>query len=250
MSRGIVFDISEAAVHDGPGLRTTVFLKGCPMRCRWCHSPEGQSPEPEILHLPDGSHRSCGKIWQSDVLAQYLRECAALTPEGGITFSGGEVLMQAEFVLDVLSRLSGIHTIAETSGAGKCQDLLDIADRCDLLYFGLKIIDPADAVRFTGSSSEHIISNLRALDCRSRTEYILRMPLIPGAIATEKNFKALMELSFELKRLRKIEFLRANKLAPAKYARCQREFAPEFADCRTGEIPDFFAPAVPFAILD
>ena len=249
MSCGMVFDISEAAIHDGPGLRTTVFLKGCPMRCRWCHSPEGQSPEQEMLLLPDNSQRLCGKLFDAENLARYLRECAALTPDGGITFSGGEVLMQSGFVLDLLSRLDGIHITVETSGAGKCQDLLDIAEKCQLIYFGLKIIDPADALHFTGMSPEVILENLFALDHCSQTRYILRIPLIPGAIATEKNFKALMELCFKLKRLHSIEFLRANKLAPAKYASCRRKFAPEFAACRTGEIPDFFAPPQPFSIL-
>lgn len=250
MSAGVIFDISEAAVHDGPGLRTTVFLKGCPMRCRWCHSPEGQSPEPEILRLPDNSQRLCGKVYQAEYLAQYLRRCAALTPDGGITFSGGEVLMQADFVVELLSMLDGINLTVETSGAGDCQKLLDIAAKCQLIYFGLKIIDPADALRFTGMSSEPILENLFALDRCSQTKYILRIPLIPGAIASEKNFHDLMKLSFELKRLHSIEFLRANKLAPAKYACCQRNFPPEFADCRTGNIPDFFAPAQPFSILN
>ncbi len=250
MSTGVIFDISEAAVHDGPGLRTTVFMKGCPMRCRWCHSPEGQSPEPEILSLPDNSQRLCGKVYQAENLAQYLRKCAALTPDGGITFSGGEVLMQADFVLELLAMLDGINLTVETSGAGDGQKLLDIAEKCQLVYFGLKIIDPVYARHFTGMGSENILENLLALDRRSQTRYILRIPLIPGAIATEKNFHDLMELCFELKRLHAIEFLKANKLAPAKYACCRRNFPPEFADCSTGEIPDFFAPPQPFSILN
>ncbi len=250
MSQGVVFDISEASVHDGPGLRTTVFLKGCPMRCRWCHSPEGQSAAPEMLCLPDGSKRMCGKVFQASELAEYLQKCAALTPQGGVTFSGGEVLMQTEFVLEVISMLPSINIVVETSGAGRGEDLLALARRSDLIYFGLKIIDPADAQYYTGSSSQIILENLRALDRECRTEYILRIPLIPGAVATEKNFKDLAGLTFELKRLQAIEFLRANRLAPAKYASCNRSFAPEFADCRTGSIPEFFTPAVPFSILD
>ena len=250
MSKGIIFDISEAAIHDGPGLRTTVFLKGCPMRCAWCHSPEGQSPEPEVLKLPDNMIRMCGKYHDAETLAEYLQKCAALTPDGGITFSGGEVLMQADFMRELLGRLQNIHITLETSGAGKCQDLLDLAEFADLIYFGLKIIEPETAVKYTGLSSENILKNLFALDRQSSTEYILRIPLIPGAIATEKNFRDLMSLSLKLQRLHSIEFLRANKLAPAKYVGCQRKFHPEFADCRTGEIPDFFAPAQPFSILD
>ncbi|MBE6400317.1 MAG: radical SAM protein [Lentisphaerae bacterium] len=250
MSSGIVFDISEGSVHDGPGLRTTVFLKGCPLRCSWCHSPEGQSGEPEILTLPDGSTRTAGVRYQAAELAAYLRECAALTPQGGITFSGGEVLMQTEFVLEVISLLPGIHIVIETAGAGSSSDLLALAEAADLVYFGLKIIDPAVAKKYTGSSAAPILDNLRILDRQSRTPYMLRIPLIAGAVATEDNFKALMELSFQLPRLQKIEFLKANTLAPAKYRSCNREFPAEFADCRTGNIPDFFAPAVPFELLD
>ena len=250
MSYGTVFDISEGSIHDGPGLRITVFLKGCPLRCRWCHSPEGQSPQPEPLHLPDGTTRIAGTRYEGAELADYLRRCAAITPDGGITFSGGEVLMQPDFVLDVIAGLPGINIIVETSGMGKCDNLLKIADKCALIYFGLKIIDMAAAEKYTGRSSEPILENLEALDKKSKTPYIIRMPLIPGATATEENFKSLMDLSFQLKNLHSIELLKANTLAPAKYISCGREFPAEFADCRTGTIPDFFAPAVPFALLD
>ena len=106
MSRGLVFDITEGSIHDGPGLRTTVFLKGCPLRCRWCHSPEGQSPEPETLRLPGGRTRTAGTWYEADELAEYLRRCAELTPAGGVTFTGGEVLFQAEFLRDLLEKLS------------------------------------------------------------------------------------------------------------------------------------------------
>lgn len=250
MSGGIIFDISEAAIHDGPGLRTTVFLKGCPMRCAWCHSPEGQSPEPEMLDLPDGTSRECGKYYDVETLAEYLQKRAALTPDGGITFSGGEVLMQADFMKELLGRLQNIHITIETSGAGECQDLLDLAEHADLVYFGLKIIDPETAVKYTGMSSENILANLFALDRQSCTEYILRIPLIPGAIATEKNFRDLQELCHKLKRLRSIEFLKANKLAPAKYLSCHRAYPAEFAGCETGRVPESFMPGIPFRILD
>ena len=247
---GIIFDINEAAVHDGPGLRTAVFLKGCPLRCAWCHSPEGQSPMPEMLDLPDGSRRLCGKEFDAKELAAYLRDCASLTPNGGITFTGGEVLMQPDFMRDLLNELRGIHITVETSGAGKCSDLLEIADLSDLIYFGLKIIDPEKSLKYTGQSSEPILENLFALDRYSQTRYILRIPLITNAIATEENFRDLMDLCRQLKRLDSLEFLKANKLAPAKYLSCHRQFPAEFASCETGNIPDFFAPGIPFAILD
>lgn len=250
MSSGTIFDISECSVHDGPGLRTTVFLKGCPLRCRWCHSPEGQASNPEMLHLPDGTSRLAGVKYEAAELASYLRRCAALTPAGGITFSGGEVLMQANFVRDVISLLPETNIIIETSGMGEKEDLLALAKSCSLVFFGLKIIDPAAAEYHTGQSSAVIMDNLRALDRECDTPYIIRMPLIPGATATDENFKGLMELTFQLKHLQKIEFLKANKLAPAKYLSCQRQFPEDLADCITGEIPEFFLPAVPFELLN
>ena len=250
MSSGIVFDINEATVHDGPGLRTTVFLKGCPMRCAWCHSPEGQSPDIEMLKLPDGETRTCGKIFEAKELASYLQDCASLTSDGGITFSGGEILMQADFVLEVLSYLKDIHITIETSGAGKKEDLLKIAKHADLIYFGLKIIDVNMAKKYTRMSSETIIENLLALDCCSNVKYILRIPLIPNAIATDENFQAIMDLCKQLKRLSSIEFLPANILAPAKYLSCNRVFPQEFASCQSGSIPNFFLPNVPFSVLE
>ena len=250
MSSGIVFDINEATIHDGPGLRTVVFLKGCPMRCAWCHSPEGQSPNIEIFNLPNGTKRICGKIYEAKELALYLKDCAYLTPEGGITFSGGEVLMQSEFMLEVLSYLTDINIIIETSGAGKKEDLLAMANHADLIYFGLKIIDPQISKKYTQISSKTIIENLLALDKYSKVKYILRIPLIPNAIATEANFKSIMDLSKQLNRLSGIEFLQVNPLAPAKYLSCNRVFPQEFASCKNGTIPPFFNPDVPFSILN
>lgn len=248
--RGIVFDITEASVHDGPGLRTTVFLKGCPMRCRWCHSPEGWSREPETLFMPGGERR-CGDVWEDDALAKFLRDCAALTgPEGGITFSGGEPLMQADFLVSLLSRLEGIHTLVETSGCCPASDLIRAASRCGMIYYGLKMLDDSAARYWTGQGSGQILANLRILDeMANGPELVLRLPLIAGAVASEENLRGLMELCRSLGRIKGIEFLPANPLAPAKYALCRKKFDPACADCRTGEIPEWFDPGVPWRVL-
>src|SRR5512137_2095104 len=98
MTNGIVFDIREFAVHDGPGIRTTVFLKGCPLACQWCHNPEGQSRQPQAMLSP-GGRRTTGKEYTAEELAAILNRQAAILRdnEGGVTFSGGEPLMQAAF---------------------------------------------------------------------------------------------------------------------------------------------------------
>src|SRR5512138_1818211 len=101
-TNGIVFDIKEFSVHDGPGIRTTVFLKGCPLHCVWCHNPEGQSRQPQVMRGPAGD-RQAGMEYTPDELAALLNRQGVIfkANEGGVTFSGGEPLLQAEFVLAV-----------------------------------------------------------------------------------------------------------------------------------------------------
>lgn len=249
--RGMVFDISEGSIHDGPGLRTTVFLKGCPLRCKWCHSPEGQGSKPEMLRLPGAGERVCGAEWEAETLGKHLAGLAALCgTAGGVTFSGGEPMLQAEFLLEVLDHMPNVHTIVETSGECDGEALLRVAARVSRLHYGLKILDDAAAKFWTGRGTARILANLRKLDDSGLAEYHIRLPLIAGAVDTEENLRGLMELSKTLRNCRRIDFLPANPLAPAKYAACGREFASECRDCRTGVIPAWFSPAVPWSILE
>lgn len=249
--KGLVFDISEGTIHDGPGLRTTVFLKGCPLRCKWCHSPEGQGREPEMLRLPGAGERLCGVEWDSAALGERLAELAALCGKaGGVTFSGGEPMLQSEFLLEVLSHLTGVHTVVETSGFCDGDDLLRVDAAVSRIHYGLKVIDDAAAEFWTGRGTLLILENLRRLDAEGRAEYHLRLPLIAGAVDTPENLRALEALVSSLRRCRRIDFLPANPLAPAKYAACGREFAPECRDCVTGVIPEWFRPAAPWSILE
>src|SRR3990172_969545 len=103
---GIVFDIVEFAVHDGPGIRTTVFLKGCPLDCAWCHNPEGKSSQPQVM-LGAAGERIAGKWYTAEALARRLNRQADIlrASQGGVTFSGGEPLAQADFLLEVIDRL-------------------------------------------------------------------------------------------------------------------------------------------------
>ncbi len=250
VTRGLVFDISEGSIHDGPGLRITVFLKGCMLRCRWCHSPEGQSPEPETLYPPSGE-TLCGRWYTVEELTARLAGPAALLGEGGgITFSGGDPLAQPEFLLAMLAALKDFHTVVETSGAGDPAALAEAARRCSLIHYGLKLLDDEAARRFTGQSAERAVANLRRLDADTgAAPYILRLPLLAGITDTGENLRALMALARSLKRLRGIEFLPANTLAAAKYAACRRTMDPVCAACGTGRIPPWFDPGAPFRLL-
>ena len=139
---GRIFDIQEFAVNDGPGLRVTVFMKGCPLRCKWCHNPEGLSYEPQVNIL---TGRTVGIDWSADDLIAFLLKykTAFDVSGGGVTFSGGEATAQFEFVYEVSRRLKvkGIHVNLDTSGycdEVKFRKLLDVVD---LVYFDVKCVD-------------------------------------------------------------------------------------------------------------
>lgn len=225
--KGLLFDIAEGTVHDGPGLRITCFLKGCPMRCRWCHSPEGQSPEPELFRVP-GMERTVGTTYSGGELADYLLERKDLID--GVTFSGGEPLMQAEFLLEVLERIRGkLHSVVETSGFARPADLLAVAGKCSLIHYGLKLADPEDARVWTGQDSSLILENLRRLDrTPAAAPFRFRIPLIPGVTDTGKNLDRLAEVANGLSRLEGIDFLPYNRAAGGKYAACGRVYDPGF----------------------
>ena len=165
MTSGVVFDIREFTVHDGPGIRTTVFLKGCPLSCTWCHNPEGLDPRPEVMCSSAGE-RVVGRSYEATELAQLLQRQADVlaAAEGGVTFSGGEPLMQARFVAEVIDLLPGVHVVLDTSGYGSERSFVALARRSDLIYFDLKLVDPAAHRRWTGRDNGPILRNLARLE--------------------------------------------------------------------------------------
>lgn len=228
MSSGVVFNITEFAVHDGPGIRTTVFLKGCPLRCAWCHNPEGQSLEPEEVESTAGKRMS-GKIWNSTDLAAKLNQQADLLRPGGggITFSGGEPLMQPEFVMDVISRLSNMHTLLQTSGYAK-HDVFDNVVRCvDMIYYDLKLIDTEKHFKYTGVNNAIILENIRYLDTMNKP-YVVRVPLIPGITDTADNLSEIADTVSGLKNMIRVDLLPYNKAAGGKYKACGKVFQPDW----------------------
>ncbi len=224
-------------MHDGPGIRTTVCLKGCPMRCSWCHNPEGISAAPQVIHGLAGE-RTVGRWYDSAELAVLLNGQADILRDsgGGITFSGGEPLAQADFVLEVIGRLDRTHTVLDTSGYGSAKDFLSLASRVDLVLFDLKLIDPELHRRYTGCSNEPILSNLRALSTLS-TPCIVRVPLVPGVTDTAANLSAIAGRVGECPNVRHVELLPYNRAAGGKYRPVGMAFSPGF-DENAATTPD------------
>lgn len=237
---GILFSIEEFAVNDGPGIRTTVFLKGCPLRCMWCHNPEGQSLKPQPL-TKQGRTETCGYSIDAETLAARIRRDEDIFHDsgGGVTFTGGEPLVQAEFLCDVLDRLDGIHKAVETCGHAPVEVFQRVLERVDFVLFDIKLADSALHKRYTGVGNELIKENLATL-CQSGKPFVARVPLIPGVNDTLENMEATAALLSGAKGLQRVELLRYHKTAGAKYPMVGLEYKPDFDEDATPEIHDTF----------
>ncbi len=229
MTSGTVFSIEEFAIHDGPGIRTTVFLKGCPLRCTWCHNPEGQGFEPETM-VKKGEKSVCGERLSPEELASKLlrNEEIFKMNGGGVTFTGGEPLSQAQFLLEVLEKLDGrIHTAIETSGYAPKEVFRMVTDKVDLVMIDIKMVDPKRHMEWTGQSNALILSNLETL-IGSGKPFIARIPLIPGVNDGRENLEATAALLEGATGLQRVELLPYHKTAGAKYPMVSREYLPGF----------------------
>lgn len=238
--KGIVFSIEEFAINDGPGIRTTVFLKGCPLRCAWCHNPEGISPKPQWLEKKTGRILSGYEV-DSDELAQKFlknKEIFAMN-SGGITLTGGEPLMQADFAADILEKSKPVHGAIETSGYAKPEVFKKVAHSCDLILFDIKHTNKEVHKKFTGVGNEKILKNLENL-CGWNIPFIVRIPLIPEVNDTRENMLAIASLIKDAENLQGVEILPYHKTAGAKYYMLGKTYNPPFDANAT---PQIFADA-------
>ncbi len=228
MKTGIVFDIKEFAVFDGPGIRTTVFLKGCPLRCNWCHNPEGLMKQPQMLTRQNGLSRLCGKEWTAQELAvRLLKNKLFFTDGGGVTFSGGEPLMQYDFMCEVIDRLEGIHTAIETSGYAPDDAFRRMVNSVNLVIMDLKCMDANKHKRFTKVDNTLILQHARML-VEGQTPFIIRLPLIPGVNDNLENMRATAALLAGAKALLRVEMLPYHQTAGAKYIQAGMRYEPDF----------------------
>ena len=228
MSKGIIFSIEEFAINDGPGIRTTVFLKGCPLRCAWCHNPEGLSFAPQVMHSHEGD-RICGEEYTAQTLAARLlkdREFFAMN-DGGVTVTGGEPLAQPEFLIELLQLLEPVHRVIETSGYASDEVFQRVLPFVDLFLFDLKAMNSEIHKKYTGVDNAPILRNLATL-CESGKPFIIRLPLIPGVNDTEEHMTLVREAIEGSPGLVRVEMLRYHKTAGAKYAMIDTHYDPPF----------------------
>lgn len=226
----VIFDIKEFSVHDGPGIRTTVFFKGCPLDCVWCHNPEGKLSTPQMMRTPRGE-RLVGKRYSPEELAAYLNRQASIlrANEGGITLSGGEPLMQTAFIHATLDLLQNIHILLDTSGFANPETFSRLVTRCNLVYFDLKLIDSDLHKKYTGQWNDSILQNLQLLS-QSGVPFVIRVPLVPTITDTDSNLLAIANTIQGLPGLLRVDLLPYNRLAGAKYPLLGLEYALRWLD--------------------
>ena len=230
---GNIFRIKKYAIHDGPGIRTTVFFKGCSLDCAWCHNPEGKSPEPQAMAPLPGSTQRCETVGRNmtaaEVVAEIEKDLIFYDESGGgATFSGGEPLMQAEFLETLLAscRSRDIHTAVDTSGHAGADRFRRMADLADLVLFDLKIMDDRAHRIHTGISNGRILENLKWL-AASGTPHRIRFPLVPGITEGEDNIRDMAQFVMAAGAERHIDILPFHRTAEGKYRRLGMENAAE-----------------------
>lgn len=268
--KGLAFNIQRYSIHDGPGIRTLVFLKGCPLSCLWCCNPESQSPSQEIIFTPTkciGCGR-CVEVCPTGAAELYLEKdnlkakklcvacgkCVKVCPSGakqmigsymsleevieeiekdfpyyqrsggGVTISGGEPLMQADFVRMLLKKCQekGIHTALETCGYAKWRDFKKVLEYLDVVLYDIKYMDSKRHKEFIGVGNELILQNAKKIASLDK-DMIIRVPIIPGYQDSLENMKAIAKFARKLK-IEKIHLLPYHRLGESKYSQLGRNY--------------------------
>jgi pyruvate formate lyase activating enzyme len=229
--KGLIFSVKRYSIHDGPGIRVTFFMKGCPLSCWWCHNPEGLNTQPEIVEMTEkvgdkefikkekaGSYYSVNEI--IDILEK--ERIFISQSNGGVTFSGGEPMLQHEFLLEALKacKANGYHTAVDTSGYSQIENYKTIIPFTDLFLFDLKHLDDTRHNQFTSVSNTLILRNFKLI-LDSGKDTMVRIPIVPGFNDDWEHLNELKSFLLKMKteNLKKICLLPYHKIGASKYKR-------------------------------
>ncbi len=226
--RGRIFDIQRYSVHDGPGIRTIVFLKGCMFRCRWCCNPEGQSYEPVTMRAMHGKpEKTVGEdITAGEVMETVLRDSVYYGRSGGgLTLSGGEALLQPDFALALLrlAHTHGMTTAIETTGYAEREVLDRLLPHIDYVLMDIKHMDPQKHLEFIGKTNEKVLENAPYIAAHAKS-YTVRVPVIPTFNDTDAEIAAIARFAASMRETRAIHLLPYHRLGQDKYTALGRDY--------------------------
>ena len=246
--KATIFDIQRNSYVDGPGIRTTVFFKGCNLKCRWCHNPESQSFEKQILFYQNKCTRCgrckdltvddenficfndakeiCGKEYSVDeVLKEVIKDKAFYeTSGGGVTFSGGECMLQIDFLTEILKKCkeNGIHTAVDTAGHIPWESFEKIIPDTDLFLYDIKAMNDEIHKEYTGVSNSLILEDIARL-LKSNVGVWVRVPIIPGVNDSEDEMKKIKSFFEANGYPEKVELLPYHAMGEHKYVALNRK---------------------------
>lgn len=227
---GTIFKIERLAVHDGPGIRTVVFLKGCPLRCIWCSTPESQSPAPEFMSdRRNGARTQVGRTMTlGEIMAEIRKdEVFYYRSGGGVTLSGGEPTFQPAFARAILEACahSGIHTAMETCGLANWETFRTMLPFLDLLYFDIKHTDADVHQKIAGAGNDLILENFSRLKRSGNAPpVVVRIPLIPGVNDSRDNIRQTAQFIADAGGVERVELLPYHRYGVHTYALLGREY--------------------------
>ena len=245
--KGLIFSVKRYSVHDGPGIRVTFFMKGCPLACLWCHNPEGISPFPETVvrtnRIGDkefSKSEEVGIYYSIEDILEILKKEKVFFEKsnGGVTFSGGEPMLQSEFLLEVLKacKANGYHTAVDTSGYSSSENIKSVIPFTDLFLFDIKHLDNLKHIELTSVSNTLILENYKLL-IRSGKDIMVRIPFIPGYNDDPENIENMRNFLKATKTgsLKKVSLLPYHKIGSSKYKRFNIPYRMESVEQPTKE---------------
>lgn len=226
--KGLVFDIKHFALHDGPGIRQTIFFKACPLRCQWCHNPESRKSGIETFQIEKklGSDKfviqeQIGKWYEPDELMYIIQKDIPFFDQsgGGVTFSGGEPMMQFEFIKTISAqcKFMHIHTLVDTCGFTDYKNFSELNPFIDLYYYDIKHVNEEKMLKYVGVKPDLILQNLRML-IHDKKDVVVRIPLIPGFNDDEIDVREIIQALSKLE-IKEIHLLPYHDIGKSKFKR-------------------------------